>query len=136
MLVPVLEVNVSRGSSQKEPVSVQLMTAKRKVIGLSISLEFYQTEALSDSITKAKYTLYFEDSKGNLITNQHTYYADSTSEQASERFTNFTFDFINRNYDTNEKIYLVVKNTETKIQVERIDFVIDNPFAGGFGFDI
>ncbi|MDN2452155.1 BREX-1 system phosphatase PglZ type A [Lactobacillus sp. UCMA15818] len=136
MIVPVLEISVARGSAQKKPVTIQLMTAKRKIIGLSVALEFYQTEAINDSVTKAQYSLYFEDGKGNLITNQNAYYADSTSGQSSERFTNFTFDFVNRNYDTNEKIYLIVKNEETKIETEHIEFAIDNPFAGGFGFDI
>ncbi|KRL06118.1 BREX-1 system phosphatase PglZ type A [Liquorilactobacillus hordei] len=136
MIVPVLEIGVARGSAQKETVTIQLMTAKRKIIGLSVALEFYQTEAISDSVTKAQYSLYFENKNGNLITNQNTYYADSTSSQSSERFTNFTFDFVNRNYDTNEKVYLVVKNEETKVETERVEFTIDNPFAGGFGFDI
>lgn len=135
MIVPVLEINVARGSSQKEAANVQLMTTRRKVIGLSVSLEFYQTEAVSDSITKAQYLLYFEDSIGNLITNQNAYYADSSSSQASERFTNFTFDFVNRSYELNEKLYLVVKNAETKVESDRIEFLIDNPFAGEFSFD-
>lgn len=136
MMIPVLEVNVARGSAQKEPVSVRLMTAKRKVVGLSISLEFYQTEAISDSITKAQYALYFEDKHGVRISNENTYYADSTAGASSERFTNFAFEFVNRNYETNEDIYLVIKNEETKVELDRVDFVIDNPFAGGFGFDI
>lgn len=136
MMIPVLEVNVARGSAQKEPVSVQLMTAKRKVVGLSVSLEFYQTEAISDSITKAQYALYFEDKHGVRISNENTYYADSTAGASSERFTNFAFEFVNRNYETNADIYLVIKNEETKVELDRVDFVIDNPFAGGFGFDI
>jgi len=136
MMIPVLEVNVARGSAQKEPVSVQLMTAKRKVVGLSISLEFYQTEAISNSITKAQYALYFEDKHGVRISNENTYYADSTAGASSERFTNIAFEFVNRNYETNEDIYLVIKNEETKVELYRVDFVIDNPFAGGFGFDI
>lgn len=131
MLVPVLEVNVSRGSSRKEQVTVQLMTAKRKIIGLSVALEFYQTEAISDSVMEAQYVLYFEDSNGNIITNQNSYYADSTSIQSSERFTHFTWEFVNRNYHKNEVVYLIVKNIETSIETERIEFVIDNPFAGG-----
>lgn len=136
MIVPVLEINVSRGSSSKEVVQVQLMTANRKIIGLSKVLEFYQTDAVNDSIVKANYSLYFEESKGNMISNAHSYYADSTATTAAERFTNFTFDFINRNYDTNEKVYLILKNMDTHIEIERIEFLIDNPFAGDHNFDI
>lgn len=136
MIVPVLEINVARGSSQKEQVTIQLMTAKRKVVGLSVALEFYQTEAIGDSVIKAQYSLYFEDEKGNRITNENAYFADSPAHAASERFTKFTFDFINRNYENNEKVYLIMKNNVTKVEADRIEFMIDNPFAGGFGFDI
>lgn len=136
VIVPVLEISVARGSAQKEQVDIQLMTAKRKIVGLSVALEFYQTEAISDSVTKAQYSLYFEDENGNRITNENAYFADSTAHAASERFTKFTFEFINRNYENNETVYLIVKNNKTKVESERIEFVIDNPFAGGFGFDI
>lgn len=136
MIVPVVEVRVARGSSQKEQVTVQLMTPKRKVVGLSVALEFYQTEAISDSVTKAHYSLYYEDQKGNRVSNENSYFADSTEILASERFTKFTFEFINRNYESNEPVFLIISDKETKIEIERIAFVIDNPFAGGFGFDI
>ncbi|MCM6931599.1 BREX-1 system phosphatase PglZ type A [Enterococcus italicus] len=136
MLVPVLEVTVSRGSSQKEPVSVQLMTARKKIIGLSISLEFYQTEAVNDLMLESQYELYFEDGTGNRISNVNSYYADSTASASSDRFTNFTFDIINRSYDINEKVYMIIKDMNTGVEYDRIEFTIDNPFAGGFGFDI
>lgn len=136
MLVPILEVIVSRGASTKEPVSVQLMTAKRKIVGLSVSLEFYQSEAISDTIVKTQYQLYFEDESGNRVSNEHPYYADSSSTSASERFTSFTFDFVNRSYQATEKVYLVVKDGDTQISVQRIEFVVDNPFAGEFDFDL
>lgn len=136
IIVPVLEISVGRGSAQKENVAIQLMTAKRKIVGLSIALEFYQTEPINDSVTKAQYSLYFEDTKGNRITNENAYFADSTAIASSERFTNFIFDFVNRSYETNEKVYLIIKNKELEVVTERIEFVIDNPFAQAFNFDI
>jgi len=135
VIVPVLEIKVDRGSSAKLPAQIKLMTSKRKVIGLSIALEFYQTEAISDSITKSQYSLYFEDGNDIRVSNANPYYADSTSSITSQRFTNFTFDFSNRSYESNEKVYLVIKNMDTKIEIERVEFTIDNPFAGDFGFD-
>ena len=136
LIVPALEVNVMRGSSQKEPVDVKLMTSRRRINGLAITLEFYQTEKISDSISKAAYSVYFEDANGNLITNKTSYYADSKAEASSERFTKFTFDFINRSYEINEKVYLILKDLDTNVEKERVEFSVDNPFAGVFGFDI
>lgn len=135
MLVPILEVTVARGASTKEPACIKLITIKRKIVGLSVSLEFYQTEAISDTILKAQYQLYFEDERGNRVSNEQTFYADSTSTSASDRFVHFTFDFVNRRYDVSEKVYLVVKNTDTQVVADRIEFFVDNPFAGDFGFD-
>lgn len=135
MIVPVLEVVVARGSATKERVQIQLTTPRRRVVGLSTSLEFYQTEAISDSITKGQYALYFEDQNGNRISNENMYFADSTSLQAADRFSNFTFNFVNRNYSIDEKVFLVIKNSDTQIENDRVEFVIDNPFAGDFGFD-
>lgn len=134
LLVPVLEVSIARGSSTKEQTKVQLMTTKRKVIGLSISLEFYQTDAVNESVTKAQYQLYFEDENGNRISNEQAYYADSDSILASERFMNFTFDFINRKYGSQEKVYLIMKDGQTNVEMDRVEFVVDNPFAGDFDF--
>lgn len=136
MIVPVLEIVVARGTSTKEPAQIKLMSTKRKVVGLSLTLEFYQTEPVSDTTTKSQYALYFEDGEGERISNEHAYHVDSTSTAASERFTNFTFDFANRSYDSNEKVVLVIKDMETKVEMERQEFIIDNPFSGDFGFDI
>lgn len=134
LLVPVLEISIARGSSAKEQTKVQLMTTKRKVIGLSISLEFYQTDAVNESVTKAQYQLYFEDENGIRLSNEQAYYADSDSTLASERFTNFTFDFINRKYGPQEKVYLIMKDGLTNVEMDRVEFVVDNPFAGDFDF--
>lgn len=136
MLVPVLEIAVARGTSTKEPAQIKLMSTKRKVVGLSLTLEFYQTEPVSDSVTKSQYALYFEDGEGERISNEHAYHADSTSSASSERFTNFTFDFANRFYGSNKKVVLVIKDMETRVEMERQEFMIDNPFSGDFGFDI
>ncbi len=136
MIVPVLEIAVARGTSTKEPAQIKLMSTRRKVVGLSLTLEFYQTEPVSDTTRKSQYALYFEDGEGERISNEHAYHADSTSTAASERFTNFTFDFANRSYGSNEKVVLVIKDMETKVEMERQEFIIDNPFSGDFGFDI
>lgn len=136
MLVPVLEVTISRGKSLKEKVKIQLTSPRRKIVGLSASLEFYQTEAISDSVEKEKFSLFFEDNNGNRVSNENTYFADSISQSAADRFSIFTFDFINRSYSVNEKVNLIIKNADTQIESDRIEFVIDNPFAGSFDFDI
>lgn len=135
MLVPVLEITAARGGNAKEPVAIELMTSNRRITGLSITLEFYQKNIISDIYDPASFWLYFEDEHGERISNEEIYVADSKAEDASQRFTKFVFEFVNRRYSVEDTYYLVVKNQKTDL-VERIKFIIDNPFAQSFEFDI
>ncbi|MGO3794907.1 PglZ domain-containing protein, partial [Vagococcus salmoninarum] len=136
MLAPVLEVNVSRGSAAKTTVDVELMSSRKKITGLSTVLEFYQRDQVNDSFMKGAYELYFESQDGQRVSNSHLYMADSKSDNSAERFSKFTFEFINRHYSVTDTYYLVVYNSETSVEYKRYEFVIDNPFAGNFSFDL
>ncbi|HGV8377785.1 TPA: BREX-1 system phosphatase PglZ type A [Enterococcus faecium] len=135
MLVPVLEITVAKGSNAKEPVAIELMTSNRRITGLSTTLEFYQKNAISDVYDPASFWLYFEDEHGERISNEEIYVADSKAEDANQRFTKFVFEFVNRRYTVEDTYYLVIKNQKNDL-TERIKFIIDNPFAESFDFDI
>lgn len=136
MLAPVLEVNVSRRSAAKTTVDVELMSSRKKITGLSTVLEFYQKDQVNDSFMKGPYELYFESQDGQRVSNSHLYMADSKSDNFAERFSKFTFEFINRHYSVTDTYYLVVYNSETSVEHKRYEFVIDNPFSGNFSFDL
>lgn len=136
MLAPILEVNVSRGSAAKTTVDVELMSSRKKITGLSTVLEFYQKDPVNESFMKASFDLYFESRDGQRISNAHVYVADSKVDSPAERFSKFTFEFINRDYSVTDTYYLIVFNPETRVEYRRYEFVIDNPFAGNFSFDI
>lgn len=135
MLVPVLEITAARGSNTKEPVTIELMTSNRRITGLSTTLEFYQKDAISDIYDPASFWLYFEDANGERISNEEVYVANSKSEDANQRFDKFVFEFVNRRYSVEDTYYLVIKNQKTDL-TEQIKFIIDNPFAQAFDFDI
>lgn len=135
MVVPVLEVIAARGSNTKEPVTVELMTTNRRITGLSTTLEFYQKSAINDLYDPVTYRLYFEDEREERISNEVTYVADSKQEDPNQRFSKFVFEFVNRRYLVDDVYYLVMENQQTEI-AERIRFIIDNPFAQAFDFDI
>ena len=135
MLVPVLEITAARGSNAKEPVAIELMTSNRRITGLSTTLEFYQKNAISDIYDPASFWLYFEDANGERISNEEVYVANSKAEDANQRFNKFVFEFVNRRYSVEDTYYLVIKNQKTDL-AERIKFIIDNPFAQSFDFDI
>lgn len=135
MLVPVLEITAAKGSNAKEPVAIELMTGNRRITGLSTTLEFYQKNAVNDLYDPVSFWLYFEDDKGDRISNEEIYVANSKSEDANQRFSKFVFEFVNRRYTVEDIYYLVIKNQKTDL-AERIKFIIDNPFAQSFDFDI
>ncbi|MBF0010399.1 BREX-1 system phosphatase PglZ type A [Enterococcus casseliflavus] len=135
MLVPVLEITAAKGSSAKEPVAIELMTSNRRITGLSTTLEFYQKNAVNDIFDAASFRLYFEDEYGERISNEEIYLAASKEEDANLRFNKFVFEFVNQRYLVEDAYYLVIKNQKTNV-AERIKFVIDNPFAQSFDFDI
>ena len=135
MLVPVLEITAAKGSSAKEPVAIELMTSNRRITGLSTTLEFYQKNAVNDIFDAASFGLYFEDEYGERISNEEIYLAASKEEDANQRFNKFVFEFVNQRYLVEDAYYLVIKNQKTNV-AERIKFVIDNPFAQSFDFDI
>ena len=135
MLVPVLEITAIRGSNAKEPVAIELMTSNRRITGLSTTLEFYQKNAISDIYDPASFWLYFEAENGERISNEEIYVADSKAEDANQRFNKFIFEFVNRRYLVEDTYYLVIKNQKNDLE-ERIKFIIDNPFAQSFDFDI
>lgn len=135
MLVPVLEITAARGSNAKEPVAIELMTSNRRITGLSTTLEFYQKNAISDIYDPASFWVYFEDANGERISNEEVYVANSKAEDANQRFDKFVFEFVNRKYSIENTYYLVIKNQKTDLP-ERIKFIIDNPFAQSFDFDI
>ena len=135
MLVPVLEITAAKGSSAKEPVAIELMTSNRRITGLSTTLEFYQKNAVNDIFDAASFGLYFEDEYGERISNEEIYLAASKEEDANLRFNKFVFEFVNQRYLVEDAYDLVIKNQKTNV-AERIKFVIDNPFAQSFDFDI
>ena len=53
----------------------------------------------------------------------------------SSRMTTVRFSFINTEYDSRARYYLVTKEATNDVEMERKEFVIDMPFVGNFGFD-
>ncbi|MDR2832295.1 MAG: BREX-1 system phosphatase PglZ type A [Streptococcaceae bacterium] len=134
VLVPVVEINYSKkGSRDKEDVQVELMSSRNRIVGLSTTLEFHQKNPVNDEYAPVTFKLYFVDEKGERISNEVSYVADSKETDGNKRFSKFIFEFVNRRYLIEEKYYLVLNNVETNVE-RRISFVIDNPFAQDFDF--
>ena len=135
MIVPVLRVKMDRGHVETHNAAIKLHTQINKITSKDINLVFLQTEPVSEICKAASYKLSFVDESNRAITNEYMLAADSSATELSQRMITARFSFINREYDSHAAYYLVIRDADTDVEVERCNFVIDMPFMGDFGFD-
>lgn len=134
VVIPLLKVKTERGKKDVNTVKVVLTSLTRKITNLISYLDFIQTENLSDTLTTAKLSVYFETEAGERITDEQLIVADKKNATPEKRQFHEKFTFKNRKYPKNEKYYLVMMDTETAVEVERHEFMLDIAFADDFGF--
>lgn len=144
MVVPVVEYRYLRNNNKEyqknkdhydaKAVEIAVLSSSRKISNLIFSLEFYQKEAVGNNRKKAIYTIHFEDCIGTVISDIQKVIADKTEEDVKQRQFRCTFNLKSLKYSPAEKYYLLIKD-ETGIQVSKIEYKIDIPFAmADFGF--
>lgn len=134
MIVPVLSVRMDKGHTEIKQAAVKLHSLVSKITSKEVNLVFIQTEPVSDIVKAAVYKLIFVDEKGKPVSNEIILEADSKNSDLSKRTTTVRFSFINTEYSNKNNYYLLIKDSN-EIEVERINFIIDMPFVGDFGFD-
>ena len=134
MLVPVLEVKMERGHMETKNAEITLVSIVHKITNLITSMDFIQSEAVSDVVKAANYRIYFISEDNEKISNENTYVADSREESAQKRIFRLRFTFKNKKYDKDKQYYLVVYDEETGIEKWRHPVIMDLAFADDFGF--
>ena len=134
MLVPVLEVKMERGHMETKNAEIALVSIAHKITNLITSMDFIQSEAVSDVVKAAKYRIYFISEDNEKISNENTYVADSREESAQKRIFRLRFTFKNKKYDKDKQYYLVVYDEDTGLEQWRHPVIMDIAFADDFGF--
>ena len=134
MLVPVLEVKMERGHMETKNAEITLVSIVHKITNLITSMDFIQSEAVSDVVKAANYRIYFISEDNEKISNENTYVADSREESAQKRIFRLRFTFKNKKYDKDKQYYLVVYDEETGLEKWRHPVIMDLAFADDFGF--
>ena len=137
MVVPVVVYKGMR-KEYKNYVEVRnpglmLISESRKVANLMFSLDFLQKEAVGDKIQPCIYAVFFTDDEGAAVSDRQTVIADRSSANASERVFRVRFNLKAGAYD-GKRIYRLVVANDTDAP-EEVEFRIDVPFGGDFGFD-
>lgn len=134
LLVPVLDVRTEKAYVSYSNAQIALVSMLRKVTNLIVSLDFIQSEPVSDTVKAATYRLYFINEGGEKISNENIYVADSREKEAQKRISHLRFTFKNQKYDRTKKYWLVVLEESTGLESFRHPVTIDIAFADDFGF--
>ncbi|MDO4554256.1 MAG: BREX-1 system phosphatase PglZ type A [Lachnospiraceae bacterium] len=134
MIVPVLDVKTERGYKETTNAQIALVSLTTKITNLITSLDFVQTEAVSDVVKETVYRIYFVGENGEKISNEHLYTADKKETETVKRMFRLRFSFKNRKYSKAQKYYLVAYEDSSNLEVMRHEVMMDIAFADDFGF--
>lgn len=121
----------NRDKFDTKPVSIDLLSANRKICNMIFALNFYQKEPVTDIRTATIYLLYFTDSMGVQVSDTVKLIADKDNQNEQERTYRCNFNLKPMQFDKNAKYYLVIAD-ETGLQADKkIEFRIDIAFSVG-----
>ena len=95
---------------------------------------FFQKENISENITPLKASVYFVDEDNFKISDENIIFADVNSDNPEDREIKVKFTFQDKKYPKNHNYYLVVKDLENDIELERYNYIIDIAFQDDFEF--
>lgn len=138
MVVPVIEYHFLRNSAKEyrhnkskydtKPVTVNLLSANRKISNMIFSLNFYQQETVSGNREAANYLLYFVDAAGKQISDTQKIIADKAGD-STERTFRCSFNLKSLPYNRTETYYLMIVEESGTVLPKREEFQIDIAFA-------
>lgn len=139
MVVPVIEYHYLRNDSMEykrnkqkydtKPVTVNLLSANRKISNMIFSLNFYQKDAVGANREAAAYQVYFTDENGRQISDVQKIIADKTSDNGAERTFRCQFNLKSLKYSNTAAYYLVIADEQGLQMPQREPFQIDIAFA-------
>jgi hypothetical protein len=136
MIVPVIDVKTEKGHMETRPAQIMLVSMVQKITNLIVSLEFIQSEPVSDVVRATSYRLFFISEDNEKISNEYIYVADKKDIDPQKRIFRLRFNFKNKRYDKDKKYYLVAYDEKNDLEVLRYGVAIDIAFANDFGFNV
>lgn len=134
LLIPIVEVKVDRGKKETTNAQIALVSLTNKITNLITTLDFIQTEPVSDVVKETTYRIYFISDDNEKISNENIYIADKKDTDTTKRVFRMKFSFKNKQYNKSRKYYLVAFDDKNDIEVLRQEIIMDIAFADDFGF--
>jgi len=134
ILIPLVHVKSKTESKKQGYVELSLISLSNRITNLSTFLTFAQKENISNRILPLEAKLYFEDDDGEKISNEVIIHAGRNVESAKDREFREKFTLRNKKYSKSKKYYLVMKNMENDVEINRCEFIIDIAISDDFDF--
>lgn len=134
IIVPIIDVKVDKGKKETSVAEIALVSLTNKITNLITTLDFVQTEPISDVVKETTYRVYFISDDNEIISNENIIIADKKDNDTIKRIFRLRFNFKNKKYDKSKKYYLVAFDDKNDVEVIRHEIVMDVAFAGDFGF--
>ncbi|EIJ81287.1 alkaline phosphatase domain-containing protein [Bacillus methanolicus PB1] len=138
VIVPVISFkNARRGQAvarEIEQVDIKLTNTTRKITNSIFNLSFFQTEKVEEKMTPRTVVIHMADEQGRVISNEEIVIGDKTADKPEERIFKLQFVLKSFNYDRNKDYYLMIKDIETGVVLEKIPFRISLGIVNDFDF--
>lgn len=133
-IIPLLEVKARKGAKNQSKVGLQLLSTNNRVTNYEVMLTFYQTENISNKVIPLEAAIYFADEDDMKISNEVIIHADKNTDSAEDREFRRKFTLSRVNYSKSKNYYLIIKDNQEDIEIDRTEFMIDIAFQDGFDF--
>ena len=134
LIIPLIDVKTEKGRRDTTTAQIALVSLTSKITNLITTLDFIQTEPVSDVVKETTYRLYFISDDNEKISNENIYIADKKDKDTTKRVFRLRFSFKNKKYDRSRKYYLVAFDDKNDLEVLRHEIIMDIAFADDFGF--
>ena len=134
--MPVIDIKMEKGHMETRTVDIALVSLVQKITNLITTLEFIQSQPVSDVVRGATFRLYFVSEDGERISNENIYVADNRDTDPQERMFRMRFTFKSQKYSRDAHYYLVAYDDSNDLEVFRHAVVMDLAFADDFGFGL
>ncbi|MCI8327321.1 MAG: BREX-1 system phosphatase PglZ type A, partial [Lachnospiraceae bacterium] len=131
MLVPVIDIKMDKGAVETRTVSIMMVSLVQKITNLVMTLDFIQSEPVSDVVRSTTYKFYFLSEDNERISNENIYIADRREEEVQKRLFRMCFTFKNKKYAKDKKYYLIAYDEKNNREAFRHEVFIDVAFENG-----
>ncbi|MFB9859614.1 BREX-1 system phosphatase PglZ type A [Salinicoccus siamensis] len=121
-------------SRETQQVDIKLTNTARKLTNSIFQLNFFQTEKVEGKMTPRTANIFMVDEQEQKISNEEVVIADKMTDKPEERMFKLRFVLKTQDYDKNKTYYLIVKDMNTGVVLERIPFTISLGISNEFDF--